>query len=586
VVKVLPTGYPSTVDTFNPGDTANPNGNVDDNDNGVGTGAGVISSNPVTLTPGSPGALANNVITSATGTTYNPTVDFGFVTVFAKTIVATDATHTTDPTVTIGEIITYEVAMVIPTGPLNAVTLVDTPQAGLAFVDCLTINIPSNVSSSTFGPGGTPIACDSSDGTTPGLNNPLVENNGGRITFDFGDINNTAGANQVITVQYTLIVLDILGNQDGDTLTNDVTWTYQGGSRNTQAPLVEIVEPELEINKSASPTTVSVGGTVTFTIDLNHAAISTADAFDVVVRDQIPSGLTFLPATLVIGGTATVNPQPPPYYDSATNTVTIAWDVIRLSETATITFDATYVGPPPVVNSSSAEWTSLEIDPQLPGPPPVPVQRSPYNPAATERWYDPAAPAGVNNYVVSDSVTINAGAIAPEVRIPETGFAPGIRSEIPAQTAENAYAQYGNVSIRIPALRLDAPIVGIPLDQDGWDVTWLWNQVGYLDGTAFPGWDGNSVLTSHVYLPNGLPGPFVNLKQLKWGDRVIVESFGTRYVYEVRDSSLMDPEDTAIMRHEESPWLTLITCQGYDEFSDTYRWRRVVRAVLIESSTP
>jgi uncharacterized repeat protein (TIGR01451 family)/fimbrial isopeptide formation D2 family protein len=312
VVKVLPTGYPSTVDTADPGDTADPNDNVDDNDNGVGIGAGITSSNPVTLTPGSPGALANNVITAATGTTYNPTVDFGFVTVFAKTIVATDATHTTDPNVTIGEIITYEVAMVIPSGTLNGVQLVDTPQAGLAFVDCLTINIPSNVTSSTYGIGGIPIACDTVDGTNPAVHNPLVENNGRRISFDFGDINNATGANQVIIVQYTLIVLDILGNQDGDSLTNDVTWTYQGGSRNTQAPLVEIVEPQLQILKSASPTTVAVGGTVTFTIDLSHAGISTADAFDVVVRDQIPTGLTFLPATLVIGGTAhptTIRPQ-------------------------------------------------------------------------------------------------------------------------------------------------------------------------------------------------------------------------------------------------------------------------------------
>ena len=128
--------------------------------------------------------------------------------------------------------------------------------------------------------------------------------------------------------------------------------------------------------------------------------------------------------------------------------------------------------------------------------------------------------------------------------------------------------------------------MGVPRAQDGWDVTWLWNQVGYLDGTAFPGWDGNSVLTSHVYLPNGLPGPFVNLKTLKWGDRIIVDSFGTRYVYEVRESRLKYPDDPSIIQHEERPWLTLLTCQGYDDSTDTYRWRRVVRAVLIYSYTP
>jgi LPXTG-site transpeptidase (sortase) family protein len=170
--------------------------------------------------------------------------------------------------------------------------------------------------------------------------------------------------------------------------------------------------------------------------------------------------------------------------------------------------------------------------------------------------------------------------------MPETGFKPGQISPIPSQPEQLSYAQYGELSIQIPAIGVNASILGVPLNEDGWDVTWLWNQVGYLDGTAFPGWSGNSVLTSHVYLPNGLPGPFVNLKSLSWGDRIIVDSFGTRYVYEVRESRLKYPDDPDILQHEELPWLTLVTCQGYQVSTDTYRWRRVVRAVLISSYTP
>jgi LPXTG-site transpeptidase (sortase) family protein len=155
---------------------------------------------------------------------------------------------------------------------------------------------------------------------------------------------------------------------------------------------------------------------------------------------------------------------------------------------------------------------------------------------------------------------------------------------IPKQTADKSYEQYGEVSIHIPTIGVNTSVVGIPLGEDGWDVTWLWNQVGYLDGTAFPGWSGNSVLTSHVYLPNGLPGPFVNLKQLRWGDRIIIESFGVHYLYEVRETALTDPYDHDFMRHEEDSWVTLVTCQGYDERSDSYRWRRVVHAVLVDVS--
>jgi len=62
----------------------------------------------------------------------------------------------------------------------------------------------------------------------------------------------------------------------------------------------------------------------------------------------------------------------------------------------------------------------------------------------------------------------------------------------------------------------------------GWDVTWLEDNVGWLNGTAFPSWDGNSVLTAHVTDSNGLPGPFANIKKLKYGDQIIILMFGEK----------------------------------------------------------
>ncbi len=38
----------------------------------------------------------------------------------------------------------------------------------------------------------------------------------------------------------------------------------------------------------------------------------------------------------------------------------------------------------------------------------------------------------------------------------------------------------------------------------------------------------------------------------------------------------------AMLKHEELPWLTLVTCKSYDEKTDSYRYRVIVRAVLIE----
>jgi uncharacterized repeat protein (TIGR01451 family) len=69
-----PVGYVSSTDIAS---TANPDNNIDNDDNGVGNTSGVITSNPITLIPGSPGAAGNNVVTPGNGGTYNPTLDFG-----------------------------------------------------------------------------------------------------------------------------------------------------------------------------------------------------------------------------------------------------------------------------------------------------------------------------------------------------------------------------------------------------------------------------------------------------------------------------------------------------------------------------
>jgi fimbrial isopeptide formation D2 family protein len=69
--------------TFDLPTAANPDNNENNDDNGIGTGEGTVSSAVFSLTAGSPGAQNNNVITNNNGTTYNPTLDFGFVTAYA-----------------------------------------------------------------------------------------------------------------------------------------------------------------------------------------------------------------------------------------------------------------------------------------------------------------------------------------------------------------------------------------------------------------------------------------------------------------------------------------------------------------------
>ena len=90
------------------------------------------------------------------------------------------------------------------------------------------------------------------------------------------------------------------------------------------------------------------------------------------------------------------------------------------------------------------------------------------------------------------------------------------------------------------------------------------------------------MLTSHVYLSNGLPGPFVNLSKLKFGDRIIVHAYGQKYIFEVQSNVVVASNDGTVFKHEEKPWLTLVTCQEYDARTNTYKKRVVVRAVLVK----
>jgi LPXTG-site transpeptidase (sortase) family protein len=153
---------------------------------------------------------------------------------------------------------------------------------------------------------------------------------------------------------------------------------------------------------------------------------------------------------------------------------------------------------------------------------------------------------------------------------------------LPTQPLDKAYASYSDLWLEIPKLGVKLPIVGVPSTSTGWDVTWLGRNAGWLDGSAFPTWDGNSVITAHVWDAFNQPGPFAKLKDLKYGDQVKIHAFGQVYTYEIRESRSIAPSDQSrVFKHEEKPWLTLLTCEDYKELSKTYSHRRMVKAVLI-----
>jgi LPXTG-site transpeptidase (sortase) family protein len=163
---------------------------------------------------------------------------------------------------------------------------------------------------------------------------------------------------------------------------------------------------------------------------------------------------------------------------------------------------------------------------------------------------------------------------------PLTGFAPGAVTELAEQPAAAAYAAT-DMQLSIPELGVETGIVGVPQTPEGWDVSWLGGQAGYLYGSAYPTWEGHTVLTAHVWGADNQPGPFYGLKDLQHGDQITISYFGQIYTYEVRSNRLITPRGAAQFEHSEYDLLTLITCESFDLLSGDYRQRRVVTAVLI-----
>ena len=81
---------------------------------------------------------------------------------------------------------------------------------------------------------------------------------------------------------------------------------------------------------------------------------------------------------------------------------------------------------------------------------------------------------------------------------------------------------------------------------------------------------------------DGKNGPFAHLKTLTVEDYVFINNSGYRYIYKIDSINYVKPNDMSVFSHEDDSWLTLITCDSYDEKTETYLLRVVVRAQLVE----
>ncbi len=525
------------------------------------------------VSSGASGSLTNTVVVTAPGyvteldTTNNDASDTDVIPAITKTLTGQEHGVTTLPDVAIGEIITYRVELTVPTGTMDNLHLIDSLDQGLAFVDC----VPNGISGpglTMVGPASFDEVCDNPVVSSIGSSNAVDA--GRQVDFNFGILENTTGNPVDLTVIYRVVVLDSLGNQNDSTppLNNTANWVWASGDVAVQAIGVTILEPDLSLSKSVSPSTLYPGQITTFTLVVEHTPGSQTSAYEVEITDVLPPELIYQPPMRHVGGQV-----PTTIIDGGDPTLIIRWVLLNNGDNSVIEIDV-MLDPnfrrtsddQEITNEASLVWTSLPGDFSTP--------QSTHNSLSTERFYDPLS--NINIYGVGDGATIRIPAL------PDTGFAPGVVTDLPLQKNEQEYGDLDGLRVEIPKLDQFVPIVSVPLSDNGWDLTWLWNQAGWLEGTAYPSWYGNTVITGHAYLPSGLPGPFVDLDELSWGDEIFLYAHGLKYTYQVRSAKLVAADDYSILQHKDQDWLTLFTCKEYNDLLEGYVWRQAVQAVLID----
>ncbi|MCC8337324.1 class F sortase [Streptomyces sp. R1] len=172
-----------------------------------------------------------------------------------------------------------------------------------------------------------------------------------------------------------------------------------------------------------------------------------------------------------------------------------------------------------------------------------------------------------------------ASAAAPDTRAtPGDAAAPGVKP-LPYSVPDQ---------VSIPAIQVDAPVMGVGLDSDGWvdapppeDP----NLAGWFTGAVSPGEKGTAVVVGHVDNQQG-PAVFYGLGALKKGNKVEVHrQDGKTAVFEIYGIEVFETDNfpgDRVYGSKGTPELRVITCGGGFTKENGYDGNVVVFARLVE----
>lgn len=168
---------------------------------------------------------------------------------------------------------------------------------------------------------------------------PMASFMGGTLSIDLGDVTNAGDNNPMnnsFTITYEAVVVNDPANANNQTKPNSVEATSDNELSDNANFDVTIVEPFLDIEKTISDTTPHLGDIVTYEFVITHDAMSTTDAYDLIIQDVLPPEVTIVPGTLMV-----VSPMGTIVMDSSSgNMISLMIDQLALGESITITVDA------------------------------------------------------------------------------------------------------------------------------------------------------------------------------------------------------------------------------------------------------
>jgi fimbrial isopeptide formation D2 family protein/uncharacterized repeat protein (TIGR01451 family) len=275
--------------------------------------------------------------------------------------------------VTIGEIVRFRLAVVVPEGTIPNCSITDYLPSGFTFLNDGTAKVAfiangGGISSTTLSGTGLNITGNSPQTPTFVLLSSAISpssfSDGTAPTFNLGTlVNNDSDADsEYVVIEFNALVSNVSGNNTGTSLANRFRVFSSSTTLATSAYSYSVVQqPSLTITKTSGTSSLDAGDTVSYTVTITaSSAANTTTAFDVSMTDTVPATLTGVtvstpPTTAgtVVNAASTVTG----------NNVTVTADSMAPGATITVTISGTVATSVPsdqqINNTATVVWTSL-----------------------------------------------------------------------------------------------------------------------------------------------------------------------------------------------------------------------------------